>query len=87
MTDPRDLPQTRTMRRLMRSRVLHVSSLMATASFTLSACGAPQRVPEPEPQPTLAYTSLEECRAADDIPDAECDAALAKAQQLSLIHI
>ncbi len=81
MTDPKDLPQTRTMRRLKRSRVLHVSSLMATASFTLSACGSPQRAPAPEPQPTLAYTSLDECRAADDIPDAECDAALAQAQQ------
>lgn len=81
MTDPKDPPQTRTMRRLKRSRVLHVSSLMATASFTLSACGSPQRAPAPEPEPALAYTSLDECRAADVIPDAECDAALSRAQQ------
>ena len=81
MTDPKDLPQTRTMRRLKRSRVLHVSSLMATASFTLSACRSSQRAPAPEPEPALAYTSLDECRAADAIPDAECDAALSRAQQ------
>ena len=37
MTDPKDLPKTETMRRLKRSRVLHVSSLMATASFSLAA--------------------------------------------------
>ncbi|MEJ8406564.1 DUF1190 domain-containing protein [Brevundimonas vesicularis] len=85
MTDPKDLPQnlakTDTMRRLKRSRVLHVSSLMATASFSLAACGSPQRVPAPEPEPTLAYQSLDECKAANDIPDNECDAALTKAQQ------
>ena len=81
MTDPKDLPKTDTMRRLKRSRVLHVSSLMATASFSLAACGSPQRVPPPEPEPTLAYQSLDECRAANDIPDDQCDAALAKAQE------
>ncbi|TFW12335.1 DUF1190 domain-containing protein [Brevundimonas intermedia] len=81
MTDPKDLPKTETMRRLKRSRVLHVSSLMATASFSLAACGSPQRVPPPEPEPTLAYQSLDECRAANDIPDDQCDAALAKAQE------
>jgi len=76
-----DLPKTDTMRKLKRSRVLHVSSLMATASFSLAACGSPQRVPAPEPEPTLAYQSLDECKAANDIPDNECDAALTKAQQ------
>jgi uncharacterized protein YgiB involved in biofilm formation len=76
-----DLPKTETMRRLKRSRVLHVSSLMATASFSLAACGSPQRAPAPEPEPTLAYQSLDECKAANDIPDNECDAALTKAQQ------
>lgn len=81
MTDPKDLPQTRTMRRMKRSRVLHVSSLMATASFSLAACGSPQRVSGPEPEPVQVYTSLEECRAANDIADAECDAALAEAKK------
>lgn len=79
MTDPKDLPLTKTMRKLKRSRVLHVSSLMATASFSLAACGAPQ-VAAPEPEPVQAYTSLEECRAANDISDAECDAAQTAAQ-------
>jgi uncharacterized protein YgiB involved in biofilm formation len=67
------------MRRLMRSRTLHVTSLMATASFSLAACGSPQvAAPEPDPQ-ALAYTSLAECKAANDIPDAECDTAMAAA--------
>lgn len=78
-----DLPKTETMRRLKRSRVLHVSSLMATASFSLAACGSPPPAPAPEPEPTLAYASLEECKAADAITDAECDTALAKAQEES----
>ena len=81
MTDPKDLPKTATMRRMKRSRVLHVSSLMATASFSLAACGSPQRVAAPEPEPTPVYTSLDECRAANDISDAECDAAQAAAQK------
>ncbi|WP_421729405.1 DUF1190 domain-containing protein [Brevundimonas sp.] len=80
MTDPKDLPQTTTMRRMKRSRVLHVSSLMATASFSLAACGAPQRA-APEPELAQVYTSLDECRAANDITDAECDAAQAQAQK------
>ena len=75
-------PQTgsATMRRLMRSRALHVTSLMATASFSLAACGAPQ-VAAPDPEPALAYTSLDECKAANDITDTECDAGYANAQQ------
>jgi uncharacterized protein YgiB involved in biofilm formation len=80
MTDPKDLPKTKTMRRMKRSRVLHVSSLMATASFSLAACGSPQ-VAAPEPEPAQVYASLDECRAANDISDAECDAAQAAAQK------
>lgn len=76
---PPPLPETTVTRRLKRSRTLQVTSLMATASFTLSACGAPQ-VAAPDPQPALAYTSLDECKAANDITDAECDAAEANAR-------
>ena len=70
------------MRRLKRSRVLHIGSLMATAGFTLAACDSPD-VPAPraEAEPALVYASLDECRTADVIPDAQCDAALAKAQE------
>jgi uncharacterized protein YgiB involved in biofilm formation len=32
-------------------------------------------------RPALVYASLDECRTADVIPDAQCDAALAKAQE------
>ncbi|WP_077354720.1 DUF1190 domain-containing protein [Brevundimonas sp. LM2] len=71
-------PETTTMRRLKRSRTLQVTSLMATASFSLAACGAPQ-VAAPVPQPALAYESLTECKAANDISDTECDAGYANA--------
>jgi uncharacterized protein YgiB involved in biofilm formation len=81
MTDT-PTPETTTMRRLKRSRALHVTSLMATASFSLAACGAPQ-VAAPAPDPALAYTSLAECKAANDITDIECDAAQANAQKIA----
>lgn len=81
MTDD-TLPQTTTMRRLKRSRTLQVTSLMATVSFSMAACGAPQRAaPLPEPDPALAYTSLDECKAANDVSEAECDAGYAEAQR------
>ena len=78
MTDTRTPAETTTMRRLKRSRTLQVTSLMATASFSLAACGAPQ-VAAPPPEPALAYTSLDECKAANDISDTECDAGYANA--------
>ena len=79
---PAPLPEagSRSMRRLMRSKALHVTSLMATASFTLAACGAPQ-VAAPDPEPALAFTSLDECKAANDISDAECDTAYKAADE------
>ncbi len=76
---PSPTPETKTMRRMKRSRTLQVTSLMATASFSLAACGAPQ-VAVPEPEPALAYTSLDECKAANDISDAECETADANAR-------
>ncbi|RZJ45703.1 MAG: DUF1190 domain-containing protein [Brevundimonas sp.] len=67
------LAQTTTLRRLKRSRTLQVTSLMATVSFSMAACGSPPRaVPEAPAEPVLAYTSLDDCRAANDIPDEEC---------------
>lgn len=75
-------PTHSTMRRLKRSKTLHVSSLMATVSFSMAACGSPQRS-VPEPVPALAYTSVAECQAANDIPDAECDTAYAEAQRVA----
>jgi len=72
MTDD-TLPETTTMRRLKRSRTLQVTSLMATVSFSMAACGSPAaNVPEAPAVPALAYTSLDECRAANDVPDEEC---------------
>ena len=80
MSDP-TLPETTTLRRMKRSRTLQVTGLMATVSFSMAACGAPQSAPLPEPDPALAYTSIVECKAANDVSDAECDAAYAEAQR------
>ncbi len=80
MSDP-TLPETTTLRRMKRSRALQVTSLMATVSFSMTACGTPQRAPLPEPDPALAFTSIAECKAANDVSDAECDAAYAEAQR------
>ena len=72
MTDD-TLPQTTTLRRMKRSRTLQVTSLMATVSFSMAACGSPgASVPEAPAVPALAYRSLDECRAADVVPDEEC---------------
>ena len=58
------LPETTTLRRMKRSRTLQVTSLMATVSFSMAACGAPQpSIPVAEPDPALAYTSTAECKA------------------------
>ena len=74
------LAETTTLRRMKRSRTLQVTSLMATASFSLAACGAPQvAAPAPAAEPALAYESLTECKAANDISDTECDAGYANA--------
>jgi uncharacterized protein YgiB involved in biofilm formation len=76
------LPQTTTMRSLKRSRTLQVTSLMATVGFSMSACGSPQSsIPVAAAEPVLAYTSLDECRAANDIPDEECVVASTVAGQ------
>ncbi|RZJ05206.1 MAG: DUF1190 domain-containing protein [Brevundimonas sp.] len=79
---PTASPETTTMRRLKRSRTLHLTSLMATVGFSLSACGAPDvsAPPAEEPEAALAYTSLDDCRSADVIPDEECDTAYNAAQ-------
>lgn len=75
------LPPTTTMRRLKRSRSLQLTSLMATVGFSMSACGpSTSVVPVAAPQPTPAYTSIEECKAANDVADRECDTAYAAAQ-------
>lgn len=67
------------MRQLKRSRVLHVSSLMATASFTLAACGSPTpQASSPQGEwdapETVAYSSVEACVSSGE-PAAECQTA------------
>ncbi len=75
------LPPITTMRGLKRSRSLQLTSLMATVGFSMSACGpSPSAVPVAPPEPTPAYTSIDECKAANDVSDTECDSAYAAAQ-------
>lgn len=77
--DDRPEAGSNAMRRLMRSRTLHVSGLMATAGFTLVACE--QNIPtEVRPEPAIAYTSLADCQAADDMTDAQCQTAFDEAK-------
>ena len=80
MTDLTPTPGAMT--RIKRSRTLQLTTLMASASISLTACGAPPGVQQSEarPTPALAYTSLSECKAADDISDADCDANYQQAQ-------
>lgn len=85
MTKP-SIAQPSTMTRIKRSRSLQVTSLMATASFSLVACGSPPAASgapalEGPRQAALAYESLDECRTANVIADAECDTAYAQARQ------
>lgn len=81
MSQENPLPETTTMRRLKRSRSLQLTSLMATVGFSMSACGSPQSTaPAPAPEPAVPYSSLEDCKTANDVPDAECETAYASAQ-------
>lgn len=74
------------MRRLKRSRVLHVSSLMATAGFTLAACGSPapsapaKAEGEWDAPSQVAYSSVEACVSSGE-PANECQMAFADARQ------
>jgi len=75
------LPPTTTMRGLKRSRSMQLTSLMATVGFSMSACGpSTSAVPVAPPEPTPAYTSIDECKAANDFSDTECDTAYTIAQ-------
>lgn len=75
------------MTRLKRSRVLHLSSLMATASFTLAACGSPPEkvasAPEGEWETRVegAFQSVEECISSGTATPTECAAAEEAAKQ------
>jgi len=72
------------MSKMKRSRHLALTTLMAAASVNLVACG--QRTPEPlswerptgeagadEPVDAMAYADPAACKAADEVPDPECD--------------
>jgi uncharacterized protein YgiB involved in biofilm formation len=81
------------MNRLKRTRRLALTTLMATASVNLVACGQPapdaltwetsapaEAAEAGEPVEAVAYTDPFVCRARDEVPDEECDAAWRQAQ-------
>lgn len=76
------VPPPGAMNRIKRSRSLQLTTLMASASISLTACGAPPGVQRDvgPPAPTLAYASLAECLSADDIPDGDCNTNYQQAQ-------
>jgi len=73
---------SKTLARLKRSRVLHVSSLMATASFSLAACSQPAPSPSSSSagqdgqweETTKSFETVEACVASGE-PAADCEAA------------
>lgn len=76
------LHPTTTMRRLKRSRSLHMTSLMATVGFSMSACGGSDAPSPPlnPPEPTFAFTSLDECKTSGVVSETQCDMAYSAAQ-------
>lgn len=83
------------MSKMKRSRQLALTTLMATASVHLVACGpsAPEAVTwDRSPQPSapaaeggetvdaLAYADIDTCKAANEVPDAECESGWLAAQ-------
>lgn len=87
-------PQASQARRLKRSRRMVMTSLMCSASVSLVACDDPaadawsnasqQPVPatieQGEQVDAFAYRTLEGCKRADEIPDAECETSWNAAQ-------
>ena len=77
---------------MKRTRHLALTTLMAAAGVNLLACN--QRTPEPltwedppvqaadagEPVDAVSYSDPAACKAADEVPDAECDNGWASAQ-------
>jgi uncharacterized protein YgiB involved in biofilm formation len=63
---------------MKRSRALTLTGLMAGAGLTVSACGDggqwnQDSIAQKDPVPAFAYQSLEQCKAADEVSDADCD--------------
>ncbi|MBU2134938.1 MAG: DUF1190 domain-containing protein [Alphaproteobacteria bacterium] len=64
---------------MKRSRTLTLTSLMASASLTISACDSAPQAPSQEvaankdPVEAFAYMTLDQCKAADQVSDAECE--------------
>ena len=70
-------------RRFKRSRAIALTSLMAGAGVSLSACDTTPEIEKGPKVDAFAYSSLEACKMADEVPDTECDSsfAAAKAEQ------
>lgn len=66
---------------MMRSKSLTLTGLMCGASLSIGACDGTPQLPTAEsavnkdPVEAFAYASLDQCKAADKVSDAECDTA------------
>ena len=68
-------PSSSPPRRLKRSRELAMTSLMAASAVSLAACdNTPDtpRIAEGKQVDAFAYSSLQACQDANEVPDAEC---------------
>lgn len=87
------MSETATPRRKRSSTLKLTTMLAGAASLTLNGCDSPAQAPAPgtaewteaqiarsEPVQAFAYASLDACKTADEVPDAECDRAFAAAQ-------
>jgi uncharacterized protein YgiB involved in biofilm formation len=66
-------------RRRKRTATMTLTSAMAATGLVLSACEEPAPTARQEPVEAVAYTDLNQCRIANEVPDAECDKAFAAA--------
>jgi uncharacterized protein YgiB involved in biofilm formation len=63
---------------MKRSRTLALTSLMALGGVSLTACGdgdAPKPPDQGPPVDAYAYTSIQACKDANEVPDDQCDSA------------
>lgn len=69
-------------RRRKRSSHLALTTAMAAAGLSLTACDQPwdASAAQQKPVEAVAYANLDECKTADAVPDAECDKAFEAAR-------
>ncbi|MDB5452617.1 MAG: surface protein, partial [Caulobacteraceae bacterium] len=67
-------------RRRKRSNTLTLTTAMAATGLALTACDPAQDQAARQPVEAVAYADLNQCKIANEVPDAECDRAFAAAK-------